>query len=192
MSHYNEQPARDPATPDDVTLMRRIVQRDQHALTALYDRYSSAVYSLALRIMGATHPAEDVTQDTFLKVWNQAGHWDSTKGQLIGWLLTITRYTAIDHLRKERRRPLQVELNIEIQASSEMRWNDGDLLRTLLERLPPEQAEVISLGFFGGMTHSEMSETLHLPLGTVKTRVRLGLQKLREMWLESERKPNKT
>lgn len=187
MSHPNDQRFND----DDISLMRRIVARDQYALSLLYDRYANAIYSLALRIMGGAQAAEDVAQDTFLKVWNQAGQWDSSKGQLSSWLFTITRYTAIDHLRKERRRPTQVELNVEIQASTDNPFNDGDALRALLMRLPAEQAQVIELGFFGGMTHSEMSQVLQLPLGTVKTRVRLGLQKLRDMWLEMEPKTKK-
>lgn len=187
MSHPNDPFSND----DDLSLMRRIVQRDQQALTLLYERYANAIYSLALRIMGGAQAAEDVAQDTFLKVWNQAAQWDSRKGQLSSWLFTITRYTAIDHLRKERRRPAQVELNIEIQASGDPLLGDADLLRGLLRRLPAEQAQVIELGFFGGMTHSEMSQALRLPLGTVKTRVRLGLQKLREMWLEIEPNPKK-
>ncbi len=92
--------------PDDIELMRRIAARDQQALWALYQQYGKAVYSLAYRILSNTVYAEEVTQDTFLKVWNQTTRWDSEKGKLKNWLLTIAQFTAIDRLRKEGRQPV--------------------------------------------------------------------------------------
>lgn len=174
--------------------MRRVSQQDQNALADLYARYGGPVYSLALRILENTTLAEEVTQDIFLKVWHQSEQWDPDKGRLSSWLLTITRHTSIDRLRKERRQP-----NLTLTALDDMPhlastrgliddplWQDGRTLRSLLRQLPPEQVQVIELAFFWGMTHSEMAETLNLPLGTVKTRVRLGLQKLKSLWLEAE------
>ncbi len=171
--------------------MQRIAQRDQQALRLLYDRYATMVYSLAQRILQNAGWAEEVTQDTFLKVWRQSESWDASKGQLLAWLLTITRYTAIDLLRRERRRPPLALLDPELPFGADDNVPDGELLRALLRQLPHEQAQVIELGFYGGMTHSEMAQSLGLPLGTVKTRVRLGLQKLRDMWLETEANPRR-
>ena len=173
--------------------MQRIAGQDQHALSELYTRFGGVVYSLALRVVQNNVMAEEVTQDIFLKVWNQAERWDPDKGKLTSWLLTITRYTAIDRLRKEQRRPELAQTNYDDLANvlpSNMRvgdstWQNGQILRELLGRLPDDQSQVIELAFFQGMTHSQMADSLNLPLGTVKTRVRLGLQKLKQMWLEA-------
>src|SRR5687767_7266943 len=91
--------------PDDLDLMRRILRRDQSALGELYDAYGNAVFSLALRILRDSQRAEEIAQDVFLRVWNQPEKWDSTKGRLISWLLTVARYAAIDLLRAEQRQP---------------------------------------------------------------------------------------
>lgn len=189
-----------PDTPsaDDAQLIRRIIARDQNALSELYQRYGGLVYSLATRVIGSRALAEEVTQDTFLKVWNQARTWDPDRGKLSSWLLTITRYTAIDLLRKEQRRPTDASVSLDdimhvLGAKGLMddpQWHDGRLLRSLMTRLPSEQIQVIELAFFQGMSHSEMAEHLHLPLGTVKTRVRLGLQKLKDLWIEASGEVN--
>ena len=176
---------------DESALIRLIVQRDQTALSELYGRYGRAVYGLAFRVVQNSTLAEEVTQDTFLKVWNQPETWDPVKGKLISWLLTIARYTAIDRLRREQRRPMGAALDdiLEVVGSKALAddpaWQDGRLLRSLIARLPPDQIEVIELAFYQGMTHSEMADHLRLPLGTVKTRVRLGLQKLKAMWIDA-------
>lgn len=182
---------------DDVDLMQRVVLNDQRAFAALYERYGSIVYGLAYRILQTSERAEEVTQDTFMKVWKQADSWDAEKGKLSSWLLTITRYTAIDLIRKENRTVTQVSVPIEILANTQgnpstindPRWHDGRLLRNLLTELPTEQAELIELAFFQGYTHSQLAENLELPLGTVKTRLRLGLQKLRTLWTEATHEP---
>ncbi|HVU10258.1 MAG TPA: sigma-70 family RNA polymerase sigma factor [Phototrophicaceae bacterium] len=176
---------------DDIELMRRIAERDQQALWTLYQQYGKAVYSLAYRILGNSTYAEEATQDTFLKVWNQTTRWDSEKGKLKNWLLTIAQFTAIDRLRKEGRQPVIHPESIEetdeslLTSKNEARWQDGTVLRLLVMQLPQQQASLIELAFFEGMTHGEIAESLHIPLGTVKTRLRAGLQKLRELWLES-------
>ena len=175
---------------DEAGLVRRLIEQDQTALSELYQQFGGLVYSIALRVVQNSSLAEEVTQDTFLKVWHQPTTWDPNRGKFVSWLLTITRYTAIDRLRMEQRRPLQnaVELDdLRIGKHGLMddpAWQDGRLLRSLLERLPEEQIQVIELAYFQGMSHSEMAEYLHLPLGTVKTRVRLGLQKLKALWVE--------
>jgi RNA polymerase sigma-70 factor, ECF subfamily len=167
-------------------------REEQSALMLLYARYGNAVYGLALRILHDTGLAEEVTQDTFLKVWNQADRWDPDKGKLSSWLLTVTRHTAIDRYRQLQRRPAVSELFEEAESGlgqtalvDTQQWADGQLLARLLEELPPEQAHLVQLAFYQGMSHSELAESLHLPLGTVKTRLRLGLQKLKVLWQEA-------
>lgn len=179
------------SAPDDIDLMRRIADRDQQALLTLYEQYGTAVYSLAYRILGNSTLAEEVAQDTFLKVWHQTTRWDSQKGKLKNWLLTIAQFTAIDRLRKEGRQPAIHPEPIEdtdeslLTAVNSPRWQDGSVLRILVSQLPPQQAYLIELAFFQGMSHGEIADALNMPLGTVKTRLRAGLQKLRELWLES-------
>ncbi len=173
--------------------MQRVLRREQSALGDLYQQYGSAIYSMALRVLRDSREAEEITQDVFLRVWNAPEKWDETKGRLISWLLTVTRYAAIDRLRAENRRALDVELQEETELAGETsefntpEWQNGQIVRRLLTQLPPEQAQVIELAFFGGLTHRELADRLNLPIGTVKTRVRLGLQKLRQLWLEATR-----
>lgn len=179
--------------PEDQQLLKRIEQREQAALTLLYQRYSTQVFSLAYRILQNAHQAEEVTQDTFLKVWDRAAHWDSDKGRFSSWLLTITRHTAIDRLRAEQRQLISNSTSLEFVPDPETErgiphdpaLQDGRMLHDLVGQLPEEQAQVIQMAFFQGLTHRELSERLNLPLGTVKTRVRLGLQKLRGLWVEA-------
>ncbi len=184
----------DYALLSDSDLMRQLTTQDQYALAHLYERYGTSVYSIALRVLRQTTLAEEVTQDTFMKLWAQPHQWMAEKGSLKNWLLTIGRYTAIDRLRAEMRHsthnsPLFDEMGIaaEDDSADELPLYDRRLLRTLISELPPDQGHLILLGFFQGLTHRQLAETLNLPLGTVKSRVRLGLQKLKLRWLESMR-----
>lgn len=173
--------------------MRRIVAQDQDALLMLYDRFGSQVYGLSLRVLRDRQLAEEATQDTFLKVWTKSVQWNPEKGQVGSWLLTIARYAAIDRLRREQRHSASGVTFLEalpdrtpsVLGVGERPWVDGQLLRQLLAELPAEQAQVIELAFFQGMTHSELADHLGWPLGTVKTRLRSGLQKLRMLWNQS-------
>jgi RNA polymerase sigma-70 factor (ECF subfamily) len=177
---------------DDIDLMRRIADRDQQALWELYQEYGKAVYSLAYRVLNNTVLAEEVTQDTFLKVWHQTTRWDSQKGKLKNWLLTIAQFTAIDRLRKEGRQPTVHPEPIEdtdenlLTSRNAAPWQDDSILRTLVEQLPRQQASLIELAFFQGLSHGEIADELHMPLGTVKTRLRAGIQRLRELWLADQ------
>ncbi|MHB8625664.1 MAG: RNA polymerase sigma factor [Aggregatilineales bacterium] len=171
--------------------MRRIATRDQQAFWAIYQQYGSAIYSLAYHVLQDSTLAEEVAQDTFLKVWRQTAQWNPDKGNLKNWLLAITHFTAIDRLRKERRQPNlhpdsieDVEEKLPI-ARNETGWQDGVVLRMLVSQLPQEQAFLIELAFFRGMSHSEIADETRIPLGTVKTRLRTGIQRLRALWLES-------
>ena len=176
---------------DDIEYMRRIARHDQQAFRTLYQQYGRPVYSLAYRVLQNVILAEEVTQDTFLKVWQQKTQWDPDKGTLKSWLLTITHFTAIDRLRRERRQPnLHPEAIEDIEeqmpiSRNDMGWQDGIALRMLVRQLPREQAFLIDLAFFWGMTHHEIADETDIPLGTVKTRLRTGLQRLRELWLDS-------
>lgn len=171
---------------EDRRLMQRVAAGDHTALAQLYDRFSAAVYGLAYRVAGDDAVAQDITQETFLKVWQGRARWHADRGRLSSWLLTITRYTAIDHLRALKRQPLTSLDDAPEVAAEEVDdalLTDARLLRDLMAQLPPEQALAIELAFFHGLTHRDLADRLGLPLGTVKTRVRLGLLKLRDAWL---------
>lgn len=180
-------------TARDVQLMQRVSQKDQQALLELYQYYGSLVYGMAIKVLQTRVLAEEVMQDIFMKVWRQPERWNPELGQFSTWLLTLTRNAAIDRLRKEQRQPLKGPTPLELMPPTkqisvqvdEGRWHDGQLLRTLLTELPPEQLHLVELAFFQGFTHSELAELLNMPLGTVKTRLRLGLQRLRKLWIEA-------
>lgn len=197
MNSAKPQPGQTSPTPTDLELMQRVQHQDQSALMLLYERYGRQAYGLAYRVLRDFGLAEEVVQDTFLKVWHKGVQWDPAKGQLISWLLTVTRYTAIDRLRREQRGITQSALPLEDLVAppsvsgtvGTASWQDGQVLRELLARLPAEQAQVVELAFFQGMTHRELAEQLGWPLGTVKTRLRLALQKLRVLWSEATAPP---
>lgn len=176
---------------DDIALMQRIAARDQQALMELYEKYGKAVFSLAYRVVNNAGLAEEVTQDAFLKVWHQSARWDSDKGKLKSWLLTITQFTAIDRLRQERRQPAVLPDSLEDSAESTLltdakTWQEQSTMQLLIAQLPPEQARLIDLAFFYGMSHSDIAAALKMPLGTVKTRLRSGLHRLRELWMRDD------
>ena len=160
---------------------------NQGALAELYDRYAGLAYGVAMRVLGDPGRAEDAVQDAFISVWNHAASFDAGRGSLRAWLLTSVRNRAIDFLRgrgaRERR---EEELPPEITAGGEPSepWREVALsleraaVRDALESLPAEQRQVIELAYFGGYTHTEISDMTRLPLGTVKGRMRLGLEKL--------------
>jgi RNA polymerase sigma-70 factor (ECF subfamily) len=170
-------------------LIRSVAVGDQSAMATLYDSTSRLVYGLALRILGNAATAEDVLMDVYTQVWRQASQYDDKRGAPLAWLTTIARSRAIDRLRsgaQEQRRhePLEsVSLSApttsaeDFMIASEMQ----KLVRVALASLSPEQREVIELAYYGGYSHSEIAAKLGQPLGTVKTRTRLGMMKLREM-----------
>ena len=180
-------------TAEDATLMRKVAGGDSKAFLALYDRYAAKVHGLALRVLGDPMTAEEVTQDAFVRLWTRAETFNPDRGRLSSWLLTITRRICIDRIRLESRRPLTLNHsnpghapeNIPDPASQteEARWAT---LRFALSRLPEEQRSVIELAFYHGMSHSQIAEYQATPLGTVKTRIRLGMEKLRQEWVEAD------
>lgn len=178
--------------PDDIELMRRLAEHDQAALAELHRRYVNLVFSLSLRILRDNSTAEEVVQDTFLKLWRSPAAWDHTKGRLSSWLLTIARRTAIDRLRHDRLRPVTAaELSAEsLPAESpppeQALWEEGALIRVLLDRLAEEHRSLIEMAFYHGLTHSEIAELTQIPLGTVKSRLRAAMQRLRRLWDEAQ------
>lgn len=176
----------------DADLMVRVQRRDESALALLYDRFGKAAYSVAYHVLQNSTLAEEATQDAFLKVWTQAHLWDANRGKPSTWLLTITRFTAIDRLRVENRRTAAHAVDLDdvlytlgsVAPIDEPTWADKRLAKSLLNRLSPEQRQVLELAYFRDMSHSEMAEHLAIPLGTIKGRVRAALHKLRDLWAE--------
>jgi len=173
----------------DEQLLKRIAAGDQDALLALYDRYGRLVYSLAYQVLRDHQLAEEVTQDVFTRVWAAAHTFDPERSKFTTWLNTITRNRAIDILRQRRVRGLtgagEAELNTAITRADERFLPEHHLralaVREALAELPEAQRDVLELAYFGGLTQREIAEKLGIPLGTVKTRMRLGMMKLRDM-----------
>jgi RNA polymerase sigma-70 factor (ECF subfamily) len=176
---------------DDEELMQRLVLRDLTAFRTLYARYSSLVYSAALRVVRDTQIAEDMVQEIFLRLWRKPESYTATRGKFATWLTSVTRNRAVDEVRARGRRYRHETASPEEQER-ELPGPDTDdpaltaelsdqrrLILTALSKLPPEQPQTIELAYFGGLTQQEISERLDQPLGTVKTRIRLGMQKLR-------------
>jgi RNA polymerase sigma-70 factor (ECF subfamily) len=168
----------------DIALLERITARDQHALAELYDRHGRLLFGLIVRIVRDRAEAEEVLQEIFLAVWTKADSYNAALGSPVGWLVGFARNRAIDRLRASgvRARTLErVEAppggdNPEEAAS---RNQERGRVRSALDTLPDEQRTLIEQAYFRGMTHSELAEAFALPLGTVKTRVRAGMQALR-------------
>lgn len=189
-------PPRAPAPESDEELVRLTSQGNQNAFLALYARYGSAVYGLVLRVVDLQPVAEEVTQDVFLKVWQQPGRWDPALGRFPGWLMTTARNAAIDRLRREQRHR-QSEPNASEIETEELQgapspmdaplWATGHDLRALIAQLAPEQQKLINLAYYKGYTHSELALLLDMPLGTVKTRLRAAILQLRALWDGNER-----
>lgn len=170
----------------DQELIARIQQREQAALSELYDRYGTRVYSLAVAIVGESMAAQEVTQDVFIRVWAHPDQYRYDDHRFVAWLLMITRHRAIDHLRREKTRGDWAQSLDEsdfpeipdLAQSVEEKWRD---MRQVLDQLPPEQRDTIVLAYYHGLSQSEIAEHLQWPLGTVKTRMRLGMDKLRDV-----------
>jgi RNA polymerase sigma-70 factor (ECF subfamily) len=172
----------------DEDLMPLVQAGDAAAFALIYDRHSAAAFSLVYRIMGRRSEAEDALQEAFLSVWRAGGRYDPARGSVRSWLLGIVHNRTIDAIRRasvhERRRASDEGIEERLPArewteDEAMRRMDAVQVRSALAALPAEQVRVIELAYFGGFTHTEIAQMLGLPLGTVKARMRLGLQKLR-------------
>jgi RNA polymerase sigma-70 factor, ECF subfamily len=178
---------------DDAALVQRIVEQDVRALETLYVRYSRPVFSLALKILGDREIVEEVVQEVFLRLWTRAASFDPQRGKLLSWLLTITHHRAIDELRRRRSQPeidgLQEQLAaIEEPASdpseSYSQIENREVVQRALAQLPEAQRKPIQMAYYAGLTQVEIARTLDEPLGTIKTRMRLGMQKLRVLLVD--------
>ena len=175
------------AHADDAELVRRIAAGDTEALRDLYDRFGTILFGLAYRTLGDRQLAEDCIQEVFVTVWRNAGRYDSSRALVTTWLFTIVRNKAVDAVRWQSRRgadPLPEEWSAgespdsaDIAAAAE----SGERVAAALAELPKPQREVLSLTYFEGLTNSEIAERLDVPLGTVKGRLRLALERLRTL-----------
>jgi RNA polymerase sigma-70 factor, ECF subfamily len=169
------------ATHDLVELLR---QKNRDGYNELYERYAATLYGIICKIVNDTSTAEDILQDTFVKVWKNIDNYSKEKGSLFTWLLNIARYTAIDYLRsKQHRQKLKNQTTTDNEYIQETFYTvdnlDNSSLKGLVAKLEPKYREVIDLVYFWGYTQDEVSKILNMPLGTVKTRARMGLQILR-------------
>lgn len=174
----------------DEALMEAVVQRDSTALAKLYDRYSAVLKALIIRVVHDEAEADDLLQEIFMQIWEQARHYSSAKGKALGWIVTLARRRAIDRLRKRQaycRATERMEQQTEQQpeAWTNNRIDDDifsrdlrDFLRKRIDELPPFQKQAIELAFFKGMSQREIALATDTPLGTIKTRLELGLRKL--------------
>ncbi|MGE3073318.1 MAG: RNA polymerase sigma factor [Dehalococcoidia bacterium] len=178
----------------DEALMHAIANQDESAFSVLYDRYIDLVYSASFRVLGDAGLAEDTSQDVFVRLWRRPGTFVAERGRFLSWLMSVTRNRAVDELRARGRRrkregnsfgepdegaePMFSVDQIDPEASAELHEEQLVVRRALME-LPADQKLALELSYFGGFTQQEIAAQLHEPLGTVKTRIRLGMQKLR-------------
>ena len=171
--------------PADDVLMSALAGRDITALATLYDRYGRLAYSLAYRILGESEAAEDVVQDAFISAWRGAATFRPERGNPRGWLLSIVHHRAVDvQRRKTTFRPAPLEVAEQRAANEDTalmaeRNVEQQTVRLALQALPEAQRRTIELAYFGGYTHVELAGLMGVPLGTVKGRMRIGLQKMR-------------
>jgi RNA polymerase sigma-70 factor, ECF subfamily len=170
-------------------LSDRLARGDQAALAALFERFGGTAFSIALRVLKSRPEAEEVVQETFLEVWRRAAHYSPERAAFGAWVATIARTRAIDRLRTLQSRERTSEAHGKEQLPEAPARPDDTLegqrnavrVHSALQQLPPEQREVIELAYFEGLSQQEISERTRTPLGTVKTRARLGSRKLAEM-----------
>jgi RNA polymerase sigma-70 factor (ECF subfamily) len=172
------------AMPSDAALVTAIRSGDQSAMAALYDRHSSIVYAVALRVLQDTGAAEDVLQDIFMQLWRNPGAFDASRGNMAAWLAVIARHRAIDALRKRRPENDIADIVISVEpdlASETDQARAMEKVRGALQDMAPTQRSALELAYFEGLTHSEIAERTGEPLGTIKTRIRAGLLSLRKV-----------
>jgi RNA polymerase sigma-70 factor, ECF subfamily len=184
--------ARPQSDAEDAALVREVAGGDERAFAALYDRYSSILFGLLVRILHSRAEAEDVLQEVFLQVWQQARSFDAARGRAFTWLVTLARSRAIDRLRSldsRERAARRSAAEATLPANGGEEWADAaasraeraEVVRGALALLPEEQRQVLLLAYLDGMSQSEIAAAKGQPLGTVKTRTRAGLKKLSEL-----------
>lgn len=177
-------------TPDDLFLITAIADGDSSALEVLYDRYSAVVYRMALRILKNPEQAEEIVQEVFWRVWRRSASFERERGRVAQWLFGIAHNLCIDELRRMRARPAQIYEDVDHPVIQQLVDDQIDVpatawaseqqrvIRDALDHLPSAQRQAVELAYFAGLSHQEIATKLDRPLGTIKTRVRLGLQKL--------------
>jgi RNA polymerase sigma-70 factor, ECF subfamily len=172
----------------DEDLMQLVRRGKAAAFEVVYERHASAAFSLAYRIVGTRNGAEDVSQEAFLNIWRSGARYDRGRGSVRTWVLGIVHHRAIDHLRRatvhDKRRASDEGMEERFEArertdSEVARRDEARTVRKAMEELPAEQSQVIELAYFGGFTHTEIADMLETPVGTIKGRMRLGLEKMR-------------
>ncbi len=182
---------------EDERLAKQVSDGDAAALEQLYDRYGQAVYSLALRIVRDPETAEELTQEVFVRLWRYAATFDPTRGRFSGWLLGIAHNLSLNEVRRWQSRPQKADLPgddderaydpvDESADSAEAAWLNirREAIVGAIRQLPEAQQRAIELAFFGGYTHLEIANMLGDPLGTIKSRIRIGMQRLKQLLLE--------
>lgn len=181
---------------EDESLVKRVADGDAIALEKLYDRYGQPVYSLALRIVRDPETAEELTQEVFVRLWRYAGTFDPARGRFSGWLLGIAHNLSLNEVRRWQSRPQKADLSgddderahdlvDESADSAEAAWLNirREAIIGAIKQLPEAQQRAIELAFFGGYTHLEIANMLGDPLGTIKSRIRIGMQRLKQLLL---------
>jgi len=178
----------EPAQTTDVELLKAIVRQDETALAELYDRYRVILFGLLVRILNNREEAEDILQDVFIQVWRRAKDFDEKRGRPFTWLVTLARSRAIDRLRQLGARQRLASGAAQEQSetvsdalSDTIRLAQRETVRQALAELPEEQRNTLVLAYFEGLTQSEIAAKLNAPLGTIKTRMRSGMIKLRAL-----------
>jgi RNA polymerase sigma-70 factor, ECF subfamily len=175
--------------PSDEALVEAVARADEDALAELYDRFVKVAYGLAYKILQDAALAEDAVQEAFLQIWRSAGSYRPERGKASTWLLTFVHRRAVDLVRREeKRRTLPVVGDPQDSGpgadDAVVTGSRRDIVQDALRRLPPEQREPIELAYFGGLTQSELAERLDQPLGTIKSRMFTGLQRLQALLVE--------
>jgi RNA polymerase sigma-70 factor (ECF subfamily) len=182
----------------DEDLMHLVARNDPRAFECLYERHSGAAFSLAYRMVGKRGSAEDVVQEAFLNLWRSGGRYERTRGSVRTWVLGIVHHRAIDALRratvhdKRRTGDEGIEERLEARERTDVevaRRDEARTVRAAMDTLPAEQCQVIELAYFGGFSHSEIAELLDAPIGTIKGRMRLGLEKMRNSLVSAGTNP---
>lgn len=170
-------------SPTDEHIIHLLQNSNKDGLSLLYDRYASALYGVIFRVLQNTEAAEEVLQDTVLKIWNNASKYDSTKGNLLNWMVNVARNAAIDRVRLKSFNTRNEQIENVSQLLEEAALNPETIgLKDLMKKLNPDQRIIVDLIYFEGYTQSEAAEALDIPLGTVKSRLYAAIHKLREMF----------
>ena len=166
-------------------LIIKIADKDRSAFSELYNRFSASVFKWSLRIVRDRDEAEEVVQEVFLQIWKSAKSYNSERGEIATWIINITKSRSIDKLRNTKFKRKNISIGEELLTKkrsglmTEEKTEDRNIIKNALEKLPAEQKRAIEIVFFGGFTHHEAAEKLQIPVGTIKTRIRLAVSKLR-------------